>query len=51
MEFPVVATVFSSINITDSLNTGESFYLAKVRRIAALTTALRDRGAAICRDR
>lgn len=47
MEFPVVATVFSSININDSLDAGESFYLAEVRRIAALARALRDRGAAV----
>jgi len=47
MEFRVVTTVFSSININDNLDAGESFYLAEVRRIAALARALRDRGAAV----
>jgi DNA mismatch repair protein MutS len=40
MEFPVVGTVFSSIDISDNLNAGESFYLAEVRRIRALAMAL-----------
>jgi DNA mismatch repair protein MutS len=40
MEFPVVGTIFSSIDISDNLNAGESFYLAEVRRIRALAMAL-----------
>jgi DNA mismatch repair protein MutS len=40
MEFPVVGTLFSSIDISDNLNAGESFYLAEVRRIRALALAL-----------
>ena len=40
MEFPIVGTLFSSIDISDNLNAGESFYLAEVRRIGALATAL-----------
>jgi DNA mismatch repair ATPase MutS len=47
MDFPVVSTLFSSININDNLDAGESFYLAEVRRIAVLAKALRDRGAAV----
>ncbi len=47
MEFPVVATVFSSININDNLDAGESFYLAEVRRIRALAEVLRSLGAAV----
>jgi DNA mismatch repair protein MutS len=47
MEFPVVATVFSNVNIEDNLGAGESFYLAEVRRIAALARALCDHGSAI----
>jgi len=40
MEFPIVGTLFSSIDISDNLNAGESFYLAEVRRIRALAVAL-----------
>jgi DNA mismatch repair ATPase MutS len=40
LEFPVVATIFSSVQITDDLEAGESFYLAEVRRIRALAEAL-----------
>ena len=42
MEFPVVATIFSSVQITDDLAAGESFYLAEVRRIRALAVALHE---------
>jgi DNA mismatch repair ATPase MutS len=42
MEFPAVATIFSSVQITDDLGAGESFYLAEVRRIGALATALHE---------
>jgi hypothetical protein len=47
MEFVPVATVFSSVQIVDNLNAGESFYLAEVRRIGALATALSDNGSAV----
>jgi DNA mismatch repair protein MutS len=47
MEFPVVGTLFSSVQMIDSLGAGESFYLAEVRRMRALATALRDHGSAI----
>ena len=42
MEFPTVATIFSSVQITDDLAAGESFYLAEVRRIRALAVALHE---------
>ncbi len=42
MEFPAVGTIFSSVQITDDLAAGESFYLAEVRRIRALALALHD---------
>jgi len=44
MEFPTVATIFSSVQITDDLTAGESFYLAEVRRIRALAVALHEHG-------
>ncbi len=47
MEFPPVRTVFSSVQIADSLSTGESFYLAEVRRIRGLAEAVRDYGSAV----
>jgi len=47
MELPMVATLFSSVQIADSLSAGESFYLAEVRRIRALAQALRDHGSAV----
>ena len=47
MDFPVVSTIFSSVQIADNLVVGESFYLAEVRRIRALAEALRDHGSAI----
>jgi DNA mismatch repair protein MutS len=47
MEFPVVGTLFSSVHITDNLNAGESFYLAEVRRIAALAIGLSNQGSAV----
>jgi len=47
MEFPVVGTVFSSIDISDNLSAGESFYLAEVRRIRALATALAEHRSAL----
>ncbi len=46
-EFPAVGTVFSSIDISDNLAAGESFYLAEVRRIAALARSLSDHGSAV----
>ena len=47
MELPVVGTVFSSIDISDNLNAGESFYLAEVRRIRALAMALSENGSGL----
>lgn len=47
MEFPIVATLFSSVNVEDDIGAGESFYLAEIRRIAALAEALCDHGAAV----
>ncbi len=44
MEFPAVATIFSSVQIADDLTAGESFYLAEVRRIRALAEALHEHG-------
>lgn len=40
MDFPVVGTIFSSLDIVDNLSAGESFYLAEVRRMRALALAL-----------
>ncbi|RPJ85113.1 MAG: hypothetical protein EHM13_02070 [Acidobacteria bacterium] len=45
LEFPPVGTIFSSVNVSESLSAGESFYLAEVRRIRALALALQ-RGSA-----
>jgi DNA mismatch repair protein MutS len=42
LEFPTVATIFSSVQITDDLAAGESFYLAEVRRIRGLAVALHE---------
>jgi DNA mismatch repair protein MutS len=47
MELPIVATVFSSVQIADNLSAGESFYLAEVRRIRALAQALRNHGSIV----
>jgi DNA mismatch repair protein MutS len=47
MEFPVVRTIFSSVQIVDNLSAGESFYLAEVRRIKSLAAALRDHHSAV----
>jgi DNA mismatch repair protein MutS len=47
MEFRTVGTVFSSVHVVDNLSAGESFYLAEVRRIAALAVALSDHGSAV----
>jgi DNA mismatch repair protein MutS len=47
MEFATVGAIFSSVNIVDNVNTGESFYLAEVRRIAALARALHENGSAL----
>jgi DNA mismatch repair protein MutS len=47
MEFVPVGTVFSSVQVVDSLSAGESFYLAEVRRIGALAVALTDYGSAV----
>jgi DNA mismatch repair protein MutS len=46
MEFPVVATLFSSGDVHGSLDARESDYLAEVGRIAALAAALREHGSA-----
>jgi DNA mismatch repair protein MutS len=47
MEFPIVRTIFSSVQIVDNLSAGESFYLAEVRRIRSLAVALRDHRSAV----
>ena len=47
MEFVPVGTVFSSVQIADNLTAGESFYLAEVRRMGALATALDSHGSAV----
>jgi DNA mismatch repair ATPase MutS len=47
MEFVPIGTVFSSVHIVDNLSTGESLYLAEVRRIGALAEALSDHGSAL----
>jgi hypothetical protein len=47
MEFPIVRTIFSSVQIADNIGAGESFYLAEVRRIKSLAAALRDHHSAI----
>lgn len=47
MEFAPIGTVFSSVEIVDSLSAGESFYLAEVRRIGALAVALAEHGSAV----
>jgi DNA mismatch repair protein MutS len=47
MDFVPVATLFSSVHITDNLTAGESFYLAEVRRIGALAAALADHSTAL----
>jgi DNA mismatch repair ATPase MutS len=47
MEFVPVATIFSSLQISDNLAGGESFYLAEVRRMRALATALLEGRSAI----
>jgi DNA mismatch repair ATPase MutS len=47
MEFNTVGAIFSSVNIVDNVNAGESFYLAEVRRIAALARALHENGSAL----
>jgi DNA mismatch repair protein MutS len=47
MEFPIVRTIFSSVQIVDNLSAGESFYLAEVRRIKSLAVAIRDHYSAV----
>lgn len=47
MEFAPVETVFSSVQIVDNLTAGESFYLAEVRRMGALASALDGHGSAV----
>jgi ABC-type branched-subunit amino acid transport system ATPase component len=47
MEFAPVGTLFSSVQIADNLSAGESFYLAEVRRIGALASALHEHGSAV----
>jgi DNA mismatch repair protein MutS len=47
MEFATAGAIFSSVNIVDNVNAGESFYLAEVRRIAALARALHENGSGL----
>ena len=47
MEFPVVGTIFSSIQVADNLSAGESLYLAEVRRMRTFALALHDHGSSI----
>ncbi len=47
LEFPPVATIFSSVRVWENLGAGESFYLAEVRRIRALALALHASGSAV----
>lgn len=47
MEFAPAGAIFSSVNIVDNVNAGESFYLAEVRRIAALARALHENGSVL----
>jgi DNA mismatch repair ATPase MutS len=47
MEFVPAATLFTSIELADDLAAGHSFYLAEVRRIGALATALSEFGSAV----
>jgi DNA mismatch repair protein MutS len=47
MEFRIVRTIFSSVQIVDNLSAGESFYLAEVRRIKSLAAALRNHHSAV----
>jgi DNA mismatch repair ATPase MutS len=47
MEFAPVGTVFSSVQVADDLTAGESFYLAEVRRMGALASALEGHGSAV----
>jgi len=47
MEFAPVGTLFSSVQIADNLSAGESFYLAEVRRIGALASALDEHGSGV----
>jgi DNA mismatch repair ATPase MutS len=46
MEFVPVSTLFSSVKVEDDLSGGESFYLAEVRRVGALASALASTGSA-----
>jgi DNA mismatch repair ATPase MutS len=47
MDFAPVGTLFSSVQIADNLSAGQSFYLAEVRRIGALASALDDHGSGV----
>jgi DNA mismatch repair ATPase MutS len=47
MEFVLVRSLFSSVQIVDNLRAGESFYLAEVRRIRGLANVLREHGSAL----
>lgn len=47
MEFTPVASLFSSLQINDSLSARESFYLAEVRRIKSLAASLRRNGGTV----
>lgn len=47
MTWPIVATVFSSVHVKDNLDSGESFYLAEVRRMKSLAAVLLEQGSAL----
>jgi DNA mismatch repair ATPase MutS len=47
MAFPAAGALFSSVNVADDLDRGESFYLAEVRRVRALAQALHDHGSVV----
>ena len=46
-DFPVVGAIFSSVEVSDNLSAGESYYLAEVRRVRALAEALRAHGSVV----
>jgi DNA mismatch repair protein MutS len=44
-EFPIYQAIFASLNVTENLAAGESFYLAEVKRLRTFAQALLERGA------
>jgi DNA mismatch repair protein MutS len=46
LEFPVVASIFARLQIVDNMTRGESLFLAEVRAVRSLATALLHRGSA-----